>query len=79
MFRSSLERVRRWVSGGSLVFLGAWVVWTLLPGLPVLSGPRANAKVKEAGLVLFQIPAARIVRYRGWRIFWKERDATVKW
>jgi CxxC motif-containing protein (DUF1111 family) len=54
MFQSWLERVRRWVSGGSLVFLGAWVVWTLLPGLPVLSGPRANAKVKEAGLVLFE-------------------------
>ena len=54
MFRSSLARVGRWVSVGSLASLSAWVVWMLLPGLPVLSGPRANAKVKEAGLVLFE-------------------------
>ena len=33
---------------------GCWVVWALLPGMPVLSAPRANAAVKEAGLALFE-------------------------
>ena len=28
-----------------------------------------------AGLVLFQIPATAIVRFKSWRIFWREHDA----
>jgi hypothetical protein len=27
-----------------------------------------------AGLVLFQIPATRIVRYQSWRTYWREHD-----
>jgi hypothetical protein len=34
----------------------------------------ACADMLEAGLVLFQIPATAIVRYKGWRMFWKEHD-----
>jgi hypothetical protein len=30
-----------------------------------------------AGSVLFQIPATAIVRFKGWRIFWREHDALV--
>lgn len=32
----------------------------------------ACADMLEAGLVLFQIPATAIVRFKSWRIFWKE-------
>lgn len=35
----------------------------------------ACADMLDAGLVLFQIPANRIVRYQGWRIYWREHDA----
>ena len=28
----------------------------------------------EAGLVLFQIPATAIVRFKSWRIFWREHE-----
>ena len=34
----------------------------------------ACADMLEAGLVLFQIPANRIVRYQSWRIYWREHD-----
>ena len=34
----------------------------------------ACADMLEAGLVLFQIPANRIVRYQSWRIYWKAHD-----
>ncbi len=34
----------------------------------------ACADILEAGLVLFQIPAIGIVRYRSLRIYWRERD-----
>jgi hypothetical protein len=32
------------------------------------------ADMLDAGLVLFQIPANRIVRFHGWRIYWREHD-----
>jgi hypothetical protein len=32
------------------------------------------ADILDAGLVLFQIPANRIVRYQSWRIYWKYND-----
>jgi hypothetical protein len=32
------------------------------------------ADLLEAGLILFQIPATRIVRYRSRRIYWREHD-----
>ncbi len=54
MFKSSLARVRRWVGFGCLVFLSSWVVWALIPGIPVWSAPSASATVKEAGLALFE-------------------------
>jgi hypothetical protein len=34
----------------------------------------ACADMLEAGLVLFQIPANRIVRYQSLRIYWREHD-----
>lgn len=34
----------------------------------------ARADMLEAGLVLFQIPATGIVRYRSLRIYWREHD-----
>jgi len=37
----------------------------------------ACADMLDAGLVLFQIPANRIVRYQSWRIYWKERDTVA--
>lgn len=54
MFQSPLARIRRWVGLGCLISLTSWVVWLLVPGLPVLSAPAASATVKEAGLVLFE-------------------------
>ena len=32
------------------------------------------ADMLDAGVVLFQIPANRIVRFHGWRIYWREHD-----
>ena len=32
------------------------------------------ADMLDAGFVLFQIPANRIVRFHGWRIYWREHD-----
>jgi hypothetical protein len=40
----------------------------------VLNAFGACADMLEAGLVLFQIPPTAIVRYKSWRIFWKEHD-----
>ena len=34
----------------------------------------ACADTLLAGLVLFQIPASAIVRFKSWRIFWREHD-----
>jgi len=34
----------------------------------------ACADMLGAGLVLFQIPATRIVRYQSWRTYWREHD-----
>ena len=30
-----------------------------------------------AGLILYQIPANRIVRFKSWRIYWRERDTSA--
>ena len=54
MFKRRLSRIRCWFGRGALVILGGWGTWALVPGLPVLSSPQATAKVKEAGLVLFE-------------------------
>jgi hypothetical protein len=54
MFASSFARIRRRIGFGLSVFLGLWLVWTLMPGIPVLRAPRASAAVKEAGLALFE-------------------------
>jgi len=54
MFESPLARIRRWVGFGCLLFLSSWVVWALLPGMPVRRAPSASATVKEAGLALFE-------------------------
>ena len=35
----------------------------------------ACADILDAGLVLFQIPANRLVRYRSLRIYWREHDS----
>ena len=54
MFQSPLARIRRWVGLGCLISLASWVVWLLVPGLPVLSAPSGQVPVREAGLVLFE-------------------------
>ncbi len=48
-----LARTRRRVGWVMTVGFSAWVVWILTPGIPVLWGPRASAKVKADGLTLF--------------------------
>ena len=42
--------------------------------ISVINAFCACADMLEAGLVLFQIPATGIVRYRSLRIYWKEHD-----
>ena len=54
MIRSKLARIRRCLGWGLLTFLGAWVVWTQAPGMPVLDAPQASVQIKEAGLTLFE-------------------------
>jgi mono/diheme cytochrome c family protein len=49
----SVRKTRRLVIAVP-VLLGAWLLWSVLPGLPVLRGPRASVEVKTAGLVLFE-------------------------
>ena len=34
----------------------------------------ACADMLDAGLVLYQVPTNRIIRYQGWRIFWREHE-----
>lgn len=34
----------------------------------------ACADIVDAALILFQVPANRIVRYQSWRIYWKVQD-----
>lgn len=35
----------------------------------------ACADMLDAGLLLVQVPATATVRFKGWRIYWRERDA----
>jgi mono/diheme cytochrome c family protein len=51
-FRSAWKPRRLVIA--ATVLLGAWLVWSVMPGLPVLRAPRARADVKQAGLVLFE-------------------------
>jgi len=51
-FRSA--RNRRRLAFAVPTFLGAWLLWSVLPGLPVLWAPRASAEAKATGLVLFE-------------------------
>jgi mono/diheme cytochrome c family protein len=48
-----LRQHRRRVGAGILTLTGAWLLWSLMPGLPVLRAPRARAEVRQAGLELF--------------------------
>jgi CxxC motif-containing protein (DUF1111 family) len=50
---SWLDRQRRRVGVGILAVSGAWLVWSLSPGLPVWRAPRARAEVRRAGMELF--------------------------
>jgi CxxC motif-containing protein (DUF1111 family) len=54
MYGSSLARVRRRVGLGLSALVGLWVVWVQTPGVPVLRGPQAGVRIKEAGLALFE-------------------------
>ena len=54
MYESPLESARRRVGLGMFGLGTVGVLWMLTPGLPVMSGPRASAEVKEAGLALFE-------------------------
>jgi cytochrome c peroxidase len=54
MFNQPLERIRRRIAYGMSAALVLGLVWFLSPGLPVLWGPRASAKEKEAGRELFE-------------------------
>ena len=51
-FRSARNTRRLWFAAP--VLLGAWVLWSVMPGLPVLRGPRASVEAKATGLVLFE-------------------------
>src|SRR5262245_36661533 len=54
MYESPLETMRRRVGLGMFGLGTVGILWMVTPGLPVISGPRAPAEVKQAGLDLFE-------------------------
>jgi len=50
----TLDRTRRRIAYTMIGATGLWLVWTALPGAPVLRAPRASAEEKAAGEVLFE-------------------------
>src|SRR5688572_8451390 len=51
---SPIGRIRRWLGYGVVLALGLGSAWFLSPGLPVWWGPRASAREREAGQILFE-------------------------
>jgi CxxC motif-containing protein (DUF1111 family) len=54
MVGSPLARMRRRVGFAFFGITGLWLVWTQLPGIPVLRAPDASVELKAAGLQLFE-------------------------
>ena len=55
-----------------LVSAAAQVSWGWVAFVSAFNALCACVDILLAGLVLFQIPATAIVRFKSWRIFWKE-------
>ncbi|MDR3636275.1 MAG: di-heme oxidoredictase family protein [Isosphaeraceae bacterium] len=49
-----LDRMRRRVGYTVLGLSGTWLLWTLLPGMPVMRAPRASAEEQAVGEALFE-------------------------
>ncbi len=54
MGKYTLDRTRRRLGYSVLGALGVWMVWSLLPGVPVLRAPRASADEKAQGASIFE-------------------------
>jgi CxxC motif-containing protein (DUF1111 family) len=53
MRKLPLHQKRKWFGIGLVSLLGIGVAWHFSPGLPVMFGPSASAKTKQAGYELF--------------------------